>query len=459
MNASLRIGCLLCLLFASLAVRADDADQLKRGAYLALASDCVACHTAPGGKPFAGGLAMATPIGAIVSTNITPSKSHGIGDYSPQQFADALRRGIRADGAHLYPAMPYTSYVLMDDADIATLYAYFMYAVPAVDTSPAQTSLPFPFNFRASMAAWNLLYLDTKPFVPEADKSPQWNRGAYLARGPAHCGDCHTPRNLLMAQESSAELAGAQLGPWFGPNITSDANSGIGGWSDKDIVDYLRTGRAAGKAQAAGPMTEAIDHSLQYLSDADLNAIATYLRSVPARRDAGDDAPSHARGQAGDQLASIRGAPLPDDAQQMSGAQLYDAYCATCHQAHGQGSFDTRMPSLFHNTASGRARHDNLVMVVLDGIHRGVDGRDVVMPGFGKELSDTQVATLAAYVYQMYGNPHAAISAEDVRLLRAGGPASHLVLLARIALAIAVVCLILLVTWWKRRRTRRNTRT
>jgi mono/diheme cytochrome c family protein len=229
-NATLRIGCLLCLLLASAAVRAEDtANQVKRGEYLALASDCVACHTAPGGKPFAGGLAMATPIGAVVSTNITPSKAHGIGNYSQQQFADALRRGIRADGAHLYPAMPYAAYTLMDDADIAALYAYFMHAVAAVDTSPAQTSLPFPFNIRASMAVWNLLYLDARPFTPDSGKSAQWNRGAYLVRGPAHCGDCHTPRNLLMAEKSSAELAGAQLGPWFGPNITSDANSGIGG--------------------------------------------------------------------------------------------------------------------------------------------------------------------------------------------------------------------------------------
>jgi len=455
-NASLRIGCLLCLLTASAAVRADTtADQVKRGEYLALASDCVACHTAPGGKPFAGGLAMATPIGAIISTNITPSKTHGIGNYSQQQFADALRRGIRVDGAHLYPAMPYTSYALMDDADIAALYAYFMHAVAAVDTSPAQTSLPFPFDIRASMAVWNLLYLDARPFIPDAGKSAQWNRGAYLVRGPAHCGDCHTPRNLLMAEDSSAELAGAQLGSWFAPNITSDANSGIGGWSDQDIVDYLRTGRAAGKAQAAGPMTEAIDRSLQFLRDADLKAMATYLRSVPARRDAGDDAPSYARGQAGDQLASNRGVPLPDDAQRMSGAQLYDAYCATCHQASGEGSFDARMPSLFHNTASGRARHDNLVMVILDGIHRGAEGRDVVMPGFGKELSDTQIAVLAAHVYQMYGNPHATISAEDVRQLRAGGPESHLVLLARLGFAGAIVLVILFVLWWRRRRRRR----
>lgn len=428
---------------------------VKRGEYLAIASDCVACHTAPGGQPFAGGLAIATPIGSVVATNITPSKTHGIGNYTQAQFADAVRLGIRADGAHLYPAMPYTAYALLSDVDAAALYAYFMQDVKPVDVSVPQTQLPFPFNIRVEMSAWNLLFLDRKPYVANPGKSEQWNRGAYLVRGPTHCGACHTPRNLLMAEESSQELAGAALGAWFAPNITSDSDSGIGGWSDQEIVDYLRTGRAAGKAQAAGPMAEAVDHSLQYLTDSDLHAIAAYLRTVPARKDPGVNTLVYARGQRANQLLAIRGVPLPDDPQKMNGAQLYDAHCATCHQASGEGSFEGAMPSLFHNTATGRAHVGNLVMVILDGIHRGTHGDETLMPGFAKDLSDAQIALLATYVMQSYGNPAGTVSEDTVREARSGGPPSHLVLLARLGLLGAAVLLILFVLWWRRRRRAR----
>ena len=438
-------------------VRADSApdDQVQRGEYLAIAGDCAACHTAPGRAPFAGGLAIATPIGAVVATNITPSKTAGIGAYTQQQFADALRRGLRADGAHLYPAMPYTAYALVDDDDLAALYAYFMRAVRPIDVKPAATPLPFPFNLRASMAVWNTLFLDTRPFTTDPAQSAPWNRGAYLVRGLTHCSTCHTPRNALMAEQSSHELAGASLGNWFASNITSDPVSGIGGWSDAELVAYLRSGRAAGKAQAAGPMAEAIDHSLQHLSEADLQAIVAYLRSVPARRDAADTEPVQARGQAGDQLASLRGVPLPDDPQAMSGAQLYDAYCATCHQAQGQGSFDGGMPSLFHNTATGRAQPGNLVMVILEGIQRGVEHADVLMPGFADELSDHQVATLASWLGRQYGNPANAVDAHAVAQLRSGGTPSRLLLATRVGLVLVGVVVLALIVRWARRRGRR----
>ncbi|MEG1324225.1 MAG: c-type cytochrome, partial [Janthinobacterium sp.] len=318
-----------------------DAAAIERGRYLATAGDCIACHSVPGGQPMAGGLALATPLGAIVATNITPSTTHGIGNYTLKQFSDAVRHGVRADGANLYPAMPYTAYAKVTDEDTAALYDYFMHGVAAVDKAPAQqTDLPFPFNIRLSMAGWNWLFLDKKPFVTDTAKSMEWNRGAYLAQGLAHCTTCHTPRNALMAEQLSKELGGADLGTWYAPNITSDVNSGVGGWSQQELVGYLRTGRAANKAQAAGPMAEAIDHSLKHLNDADLHAIAHYIKSVPAIRDKADTQPVTQWGKAGDELASIRGVPLPQNLNKMSGAQLYDAQCASCHQAKGEGSFD-----------------------------------------------------------------------------------------------------------------------
>ncbi len=444
-------------LSAALAAGGDNPEQIKRGQYLATAGDCIACHSVSAGKPFAGGLQLATPLGPIMATNITPSKTHGIGNYSLEQFSEALRKGIRADGAHLYPAMPYTAYALVSDEDVVALYEYFMQGVAPVDTAPPTTSLPFPFNIRQSMAAWNLLFLDDKRFQPDASKSEEWNRGAYLARGLAHCSTCHTPRNFMMAEKMSRELAGGDLGTWYAPNITSDVNSGIGGWTEKELVDYMRHGHVAGKGPAAGPMAEAIDHSLRHLTDADLHAMAVYLKGVPAVHEATDTQPAYELGAPADDLNSIRGVPLPADLNKMTGPQLYDAHCATCHQARGQGSFDGGLPPLFHNTTVGKVNTNNLVMVVLDGIHRELDPPELRMPGFAHTLSDQQVATLSTYLVQRYGNPKAEVSAAQVKVLRDGGPVSHLVMLARVGMGLALAVLIALVAWALLRRSRRRT--
>ena len=448
--AALAFPALALSTLAGPALAADEA-TIARGRYVATASDCIACHTAPGGAPMAGGLPLATPIGAVMSTNITPSKQNGIGNYTLEQFDAAVRKGVRADGTHLYPAMPYTSYVLLSDEDVAALYAYFMEGVEPVESRPPATQLPFPFNIRLSMAAWNLLFLDKGPFEPDPARDAQWNRGAYLARGAAHCGTCHTPRNLFMAEDGSRELAGADIAPWHAPNITSDANSGIGGWSVEELVAYMRDGSTA-KSQAAGPMAEAIDHSLRHLTEEDLTAIAVYLKTVPPVRDAADSQPVFAWGEPSDELAGIRGGGWPQDRDEMSGAQLYDAYCATCHQAQGQGSHG--LPSLVHNTALGRENTDNLVMVMLAGLHRQPD---ILMPGFAHELSDTQVATLGNYLIAHFGNPAASVTAGQVAALRAGGAASDgLILAARAGLAAGALVALLLIAFLLRRRRRKR---
>ena len=461
MMATFRMAAGAALLSLALPVLAagPDAAAIERGRYLATAGDCIACHSVPGGKPMAGGLALATPLGAIVATNITPSTTHGIGKYTLKQFSDAVRHGVRADGANLYPAMPYTAYAKVTDEDTAALYDYFMHGVAAVDAAPAQaTDLPFPFNIRLSMAGWNLLFLDKKPFVVDTAKSMEWNRGAYLAQGLAHCTTCHTPRNALMAEQLSKELGGADLGTWYAPNITSDIHSGVGGWSQQELVDYLRTGRAANKAQAAGPMAEAIDHSLKHLSDADLNAIAHYVKGVPAIRDKADTQPVTQWGKAGDELASIRGVPLPQNLNKMSGAQLYDAQCASCHQAKGEGSFDGSLPPLFHNSVTGRSNSNNLVMAILDGVERQ-DGKGShaghLMPAFRQALSDEQIVTLGNYVQKMYGNPDVKVTAEQVTTLRNGGAPSNLIGLARAGIIVGVLVLLALLLWWRGRRRKR----
>ncbi|CAM3656055.1 cytochrome c [Polaromonas hydrogenivorans] len=431
---------------------ANPSELVQRGKYLAIAGDCVACHTAPGGKSMAGGLALPTPIGAIVATNITPSRTHGIGHYTEQQFRDALRQGIRADGQHLYPAMPYTSYAKVSDKDAQAMYAYFMQGVAPVDAAPAQaTALPFPFNLRLSMAAWNLLFLDSKPFSADASKSVEWNRGAYLTRGLGHCSACHSPRNSLMAEDSRRELGGGYVGSWFAPNITSDANSGVGGWSVQEIAVYMRLGRVANKAQAAGPMAEAVDHCLKHLTPEDLRAIAVYVKNVPALPDAADTKPAHGWGSASNDLGSVRGVAWPKDRDQLSGAQLYDAHCATCHQASGQGSFDGALPPLFHNTAVGRSNSNNLVMVLLDGVERVGETPEVKMQGFRDVMSDVQIATLASYLTQQYGNPDVKVTAGQVKALRAGGATSSLLWLARSGLIVGLLVILAGLAWMLRR--------
>jgi len=416
-------------------------ENASAGKRLAVAADCVACHSVPGGKAFAGGYPLSSPMGTIYSTNITPSKTAGIGNYSEAQFARAVRDGVTADGTHLYPAMPYTSYSKMTDSDIAALYDYFMHEVQPVDAPTPKTALDFPFNIRASMIGWNALFHSDKRFTPDPAKSAEVNRGDYLVNGLAHCDTCHTPRNVLMAADNSQALAGGALGSWYAPNITSDKVSGIGAWSADEIVAYLRTGHVEGKAQAAGPMAEAVENSLQHLSDTDLKAIAAYLlQTQPIKT--GEARARHEYGQASNDELTLRGGKPEDN----PGWHIFSGTCANCHQAAGQGNKE--YPSLFHNTATSRS--DNLIAAIVYGVHREVDGVAIDMPAFGPDalftdrLNDQQIADVTNYVLSRYGNADKTVTAADVAQAREGGPKAPLAVLAKFTIpAIILVCVLI----------------
>jgi mono/diheme cytochrome c family protein len=442
----------------------SDTESIKRGAYLATASDCAACHTSPGGLAFSGGLPIASPVGTIFSTNITPSMSAGVGNYSETDFARAVRTGIRKDGDNLYPAMPYTSYRLLTDADVHDLYNYFLHGVSAVDVAPRRTELPFPMNIRASMIAWNLLFRSSGSFVVDPHQSADWNRGAYLATGPAHCSTCHTPRGFLMQELSGLNLAGGQVGPWFAPNITSDVTSGIGSWTQREIAQYLRTGSLPPKARAAGSMGEAVEHSFQYLAAADIDAIATYIRTVPAVHDKSDNESRFGYGAAGSMLGTLRGANgvRSDTGASPTGAELFLSNCASCHSSYGKGSKDDYYPSLFHNSVTGSANPDNLIATILYGVDRKISSGQAYMPGFGgdradpNQLNDNEIVLLANYVFEQYGRVSRPVSESDVATVRQGGPSSPLVLLARIGVSAAVLVVLLLVVLLILKPTRRR---
>ena len=459
-NSSHHLGALLICFVATAAAgicqaAADSPVEtvavIKRGEYLATAADCGACHTAPRGEPFAGGLPIATPLGTIYSTNITPSAKFGIGRYTEENFSRALRRGVRRDGANLYPAMPYTSYAKFTEEDVHALYLYFTQAVKPVEQRPPPTKLPFPMNIRASMMAWNLLFLDAASFVPDPHQSAEWNRGAYLVQGAAHCSTCHTPRGFLMQEEGSRALSGGQVGPWYAPNITSDPISGIGRWTKEELVAYLRTGHLSGKAQASGSMGEAVEHSFQHLAAADLDAIATFIKSVPSIHDPAEKVSRFAAGKMSSELAALRGreAVRSDSESDPTGAELFQGNCASCHSAEGQGSKDGYYPSLFSNSATGANNASNLIAAILYGVNRATSSGQAFMPGFGghttdaNALRDRDITALGNYVLTHYGSANTTITEQQVAGVRRGRPSSPLLALARGGMAAAAVVVFL----------------
>ncbi|MXP55144.1 c-type cytochrome [Pantoea sp. Seng] len=416
---------------------AADEQLIKRGEYLAIAGDCGACHTEEGKAPFSGGHAIASPLGTIFSTNITPSKTAGIGQYSEQQFADALRKGVRGDGSQLYPAMPYTAYAKLTDEDVAALYAYFMQGVQPVDIQPEKTALPFPFNLRFSMAAWNLLFMDSKPFQPDEKQSEEWNRGAYLVQGLTHCSTCHTPRNFLMAEQQDKNLQGASLGTWFAPDITAATLQGKPHWTRDMLAQYLATGHASNGATAGGPMLEAIDKSFSRMTPADRQAIATYL--LPQDSAAAEPAPTN-------HWTPVRGDDTPQAAVS-EGEQIYRNNCASCHNLTGEGL--NGLPALQNHPVLNKPNADNVAMAVLDGVWPE-HGQGMI--GFAGELNDHQVAAVTNYVMQDIGYSKVQITEERVKSLRAGGDASHLMLVSRLGMAAAGIIVVIGLIWLRFRK-------
>lgn len=387
----------------------QDADIVKQGAYISKLGDCVACHTKEGGKPMAGGLELKTPFGKLYSTNITPDKKTGIGSYTFAQFDRAMRQGVAADGHNLYPAMPYPSYAKMTDGDMRALYTYIMQGVEPVEAPNKASDMRWPFSMRWGLGLWNKMFLDDKPFVADNSKSGEWNRGAYLVQGLGHCGSCHTPRGIAF-QEKTMSQAG-KYGQLFLAGSTVDAWHAVslrGIWTEKDIVEFLKTGQNQ-HATAFGTMTEVIGLSTQHFTDADLQAIAVYLKSLPA-----------AKQEAKSSQAAVSPKPVGDQLYKTAGGLGYDQFCATCHRKDGLG-----VPGLFPPLAGNRSilsdDPTSAIHVTLSG-WKSASTKDkprvVGMPEFGS-LTDDELADIVTFMRSAWGNQGSHVTASQISKVRA----------------------------------------
>ncbi|WP_406952318.1 c-type cytochrome [Paraburkholderia guartelaensis] len=410
-------ACAAFMAFSAHAAEQPNAALVAHGEYLARAGDCIACHTTQGGKPFAGGLKFDTPIGAIYSTNITPDANTGIGKWSYDDFARAVRQGVRPNGGTLYPAMPYPSYARLSDDDMKALYAYFMHGVGPVQAQNRAVDIPWPLSMRWPLGAWRVLFA---PKVQAFDGS-HYNdaivaRGAYLVQGLGHCGACHTPRARTMQELALTDLegddflaGGAPIDGWVPSSLRGNPRTGLGSWNEDDIVQFLKSGRNLHTA-AFGGMTDVVQHSMQHMNDADLLAIARYLKTLPSSDPketayAYDSAAAH-KLQNGD--ASARG------------AAVYRDNCMACHRSDGRG-YTRVFPALGGNPVVQGKDPTSLIHVLLAG--SALEGTQsapssFTMPPFGWRLSDQEVADVSTFVRASWGNTGAPVSAEDVGRVR-----------------------------------------
>jgi mono/diheme cytochrome c family protein len=400
-TAALAVGLLALSTVASFA--GDDAsfDQVARGSYLAKLGDCASCHTAPGGKPFAGGVVVATPFGNLVGANITPDRATGIGTWTEADFERAMSEGIAKGGHRLYAAMPFTAYTKVAKSDDAALWAYLQTIQPV--KHPVVTNrLPFPFDLRANLYGWNLLNFTPGIYAPDPAKSETWNRGAYIVQGLGHCSACHTPKNITGGDESDRFLQGAVVQGWLAPNIAADPHRGIGSWSIADITDYLKTG-ANRFDIASGPMADVVAHSSQYWVDSDRAAVAVYLKEL------------------GNAQAAARQPIAAGDPAMVAGKAIYADRCSSCHTGTGEG-----VPYLFPRLAKAPLVNNDdatsLIHVVLAGSRAGgTDARPTMpaMPSFAWELDDAEIADVLTYVRNEWGNAAPAVSPSKIANLRA----------------------------------------
>ena len=413
MNRLKALATVLLLLSAGIAANAQQPTPVDKGEYLARAGDCVACHSVRGGKAFAGGLRMGTPMGVIYSTNITPDPETGIGNYTLEDFDRAVRSGIARDGHHLYPAMPYPSYAKITDEDLKALYTFFMKEVAPVKQANKQNEIPWYLRARWPLALWNAVFAPRTGYNAGQGHDATWNRGAYLVEGLGHCGACHTPRGWAFQEKAlddgnAAYLAGAELDAWFAPNLRGDIRTGIGGWSQDDIAAFLKSGHND-KAVAFGSMLDVVNNSTPYLNDDDLRAMAIFLKSLPASAQqtqfAYDDASTKT---------------LESGKPQQPGAAIYLGSCAACHGSDGKGQ-PRFMPPLAGNPVVLDANPVSLINLVLNGaeplVAKGVPDA-YRMPPFRIQLNDEQIAQVLSFVRGAWGNGAGAVTTNQVKELR-----------------------------------------
>jgi mono/diheme cytochrome c family protein len=387
------------LLLGTGAVHAADAQDslVAQGAYLSKVGDCAACHTAEGGQKYAGGLGFETPFGVVYSTNISSDKTHGIGQYSYEQFREVMHNGDAPKG-RLYPAMPYTSYHLVTDEDMKALYAYFMQTKPAA-TPNRDNGVSFPFNIRTGLLAWNLVAHEDSAFQPDPAKSSNWNRGRYLVDGLGHCGECHTPRNVFMGMDEANYLKGSMIEGVMAPEITA-TELRRQGWTHDSLTKLLRKGYSVKGGVFAG-MYPVVEKSFAYLTDEDMHAVTSYLLD--------SDTP----------LPVPEPKPVTLDSTH-PGYALYNSYCAGCHGQEGQGKPNVT-PSMYTNATLDQKTPTNTLAVLLRGIPAqsySQTERFAPMPSYAKELSEQQLADLVNFLRQTWAHQPSTLTADDIKTLR-----------------------------------------
>ncbi|MDA9434707.1 c-type cytochrome [Bradyrhizobium sp. CCBAU 51627] len=397
-------GLVLCTAVASAAVAAEPSPELiATGKTLVEAGDCAGCHTADPTKPFAGGKRIETPFGAIYAPNLTPDRDTGIGAWTDADFTRAVRYGTAPDGSLYYPAFPYPYFTRMTKDDTLAIRAYLGTLAPVVSRNKPP-ELRWPFGYRGLMRAWNWLFFKPGLFEPDQSKSVAWNRGGYLVMGPGHCGACHTPKNYFGADKSAQALTGSELGGWYAPRLDGAARAGLQSWSEQDIAEYLQTGRNA-KSHAGGPMAEVIIASTSKLSDADVHAIAVYLKSLPPARRESIVTP-------------------PDEAEMKAGQAVYAKLCIACHEADGSGA-PRIYPPLPANALLQSINPSSTLRIILDGAHTVTTPRAPntgEMPGYAKQLSDEEIAAVTNYIRNSWGNAGPLVTPAQVAKARGQGP-------------------------------------
>lgn len=385
-------------------------EAVQRGRYLARAGNCQACHTAPDGMAYAGGKRMQTPFGSIYTSNITPDPETGIGTWSTEDFWRALHHGRSKNGDFLYPAFPYPNYAHITRADAHAIYLYLR-TLPAIKQKNRAHELSFPYNQRALLAVWRVLYFSPEEFQPDLTQSDTWNRGRYLVNGLGHCNACHASRNRLGATEDSFSLAGGLIPmlEWYAPPLTSSENSNIGlsRWSHKELNDFLQTGLST-QGNAIGPMAEVVADSLQHLDTRDINAISTYLKSLT--------------GSSIHPMIERQPAVPKADKEKVikAGQYLYQKQCADCHQSDGTG-MPPHYPRLAGHLSLTHYPPTNTIRMVLNGgfpPSTEENPRPYGMPPFRHQLNDEEIAAVVSYILASWGNHSEPVSAQEVSRYR-----------------------------------------